>query len=282
MGPLTRAAVEQNPQDLPLFREAAHVSISAEMWSRIKDIAITLPDKSPWEGRLPYPETVIEIENFASLFVSIVKGVVVISLARHADSEINSYRGPIIKFAPRSDEVWLIDEFNAHVDSIEGAPEQAGEVLATIFAITLDLLFSFMAEPRFVEQTPVSRIRRGMAAKKIGVPALRHTWVKVGWTIGGTTRAKGNLPGSAPQKAFHMVRAHWRKYDRQTPKAERRAHRHGWWVWIEAFYSGNPALGEIKHQYHPKLEDPGKSSKLVHKVVAARIAQTLNPQLADA
>jgi hypothetical protein len=246
------------------------------MWDRIAEIALSLPTDAPLEGRLPSDGCVIEVEGRLILGAVDSETSVGIALLGCVDPEIARCTGHMATYWKRTPDIVPSDKFCADVTThCPSAPKDGGEGIAALLTERLDLLFSFMAEPRFVKQTPVSRARRQMAAKKIGQKALNHTWVKVGWTVGSSVRAKGNTPGSAPQKAYHMVRAHWRKYDRQTAKSERRPHRPGWWVWIDAHYSGNPALGEIKHSYQPKLDDPGKSSRAVHGIVAARIAEGL-------
>ena len=274
MGPLTRRAylattdLEQRAD----METAAHIHVSREMWARINELVKLLPDDACFEGRLPAPVVVLEIEGLRSvLFTSNGEWVGVMCLAEEGSPTLNlalcfyQKRGNHMRFSDTSflgepkENLLGLNEFQALVHMI---------------CNKADLLFSLMAEPRFIVQNPVSRLKRAMSGKATGRPALRHTWVKIGWTIGGSTTPKSTIAGSAPARPFHMVRAHWRNYfDRHTKSAEERPYRPGWWVWVEAYYSGNPALGEIKHHYRPKLEDPGKSSRVVHATIAARTAE---------
>lgn len=233
-----------------------HVFVPDDMAERVWEIAKGLPWDAPNEARLPAPSVVVEIGGGSCLFVQ---------------------EGLEVRFHVLTGGI-------GHVASIErgecdirytgkaGPLDGWREKVAAQTVIVMDLIFSFMAEPRFIRQTAFSRARRKTESRQYG-GALPNTWVKIGWTIGASTTTKIDRAGSAPIRAFHMVRGHWRNYkDQKTPKGERRPGRPGWWVWIEAFYSGNPALGEIKHHYMPRIEDPGRSSRLVHANVAARIA----------
>lgn len=276
MGPLTaRAWREMTPEEKPRLESAGHVLIDKAMWDRLYEIAISLPPEVDFEGRLPFPATVVEVEGYASMLMEpTTTGKEGPLVAVHLLSEHEGmYSGLWGAYMVRGNQVHLGKNFKKYMAQNDLAIQNLSTICAKV-----DLLFSFMLEPRFIAQSPVDRHTRRRAGRMLPEQAMKHTWVKIGWTIGGSTRPKVTTPGSAPQRPFHIVRAHWRLYDRQTPKGERRPHREGWWVWIESHYSGNPALGEIKHHYTPKIEDPGKSSRIIHQTIAARIAQTVNPQ----
>lgn len=295
MGPIARAIRATAPPEAQrrLEDHTMHVHVESDMLSRVFSISRLFP-ASGWDGRLPFRRVVLEgFRRPGEMpFAFMVEDTTQLPknelLQYHAHADVLIH--VMIPSNDPGDRIQLVCGFNKRSRNLilpdtifDGIPpedvESSDEFVRSCEIIDgLDLLFTFMSEPRFVEQTPFSRLKRSMAAKAIGRPALRHTWVKLGWTIGGVTRPKGNVPGSAPQRAFHMVRAHWRRYDHQTPKAVHRPHREGWWVWIEAYYAGNPALGEVKHHYAPKLDDPGKSSRVVHRVVASKIAQAVNPE----
>jgi hypothetical protein len=266
-----------------MLLEAMHVHLEDEFVIRIIEIANSMPIVD-YEGRLPGPVVFLE-GMFRVKGADKDVGLIVSERPLHYAPSYNvdeRWVYAVVPTNPHTSVIQLFCSFVAKTDHVfmgrDDLLDKESYDLAREILASLDTLFSLMAEPRFVEQTPFSRLKRSMAAKAIGRPALRHAWVKLGWTIGSVTRAKGNIPGSAPQRALHWVRAHWRRYDHQTPKAVHRPHREGWWVWIDRHRSGNPALGEVKHHYVPKLDDPGKSSRVVHRVVASKIAQAVNPE----
>lgn len=252
------------------LENAAHFILDEGFGKRMIDLSIDCPP-GDYEGRMPAPKVFIEGLTPTGALYLIDMGDSIEVNALHPNGE-----GPWLTtfgaYRKKSNQLALTEEAAAGMSDEE--IDKSDIFLGLVALANLaDLFFSLISEPRFVVQRPVSNLKRRMAAKSIGKPALRHTWVKVGWTIGGSTTPRNTVAGSAPARAFHMRRAHWRNYgDRHTKNAERRPHRAGWWVWVEAHYAGNPALGEIKHHYCPRLEDPGKSSRVVHTNIAARIA----------
>ena len=285
MGPMAQIAFRYSDSD---FRnhlsEAMHVTLDETMPKRVYDISAAFP-ADEFEGKLPHSK--VFIENFMSAPLNgetVPVGLLVmrddesdtiyVFASFHRPTDAGSIGQALFGYKPKSrtisfDKNRTAGRTEAQVEKSEDFEESCAQAAA------LDVLFMLMCEPRYVKQTPVSRLKRQMAGKKIGQKALRHTWVKLGWAIGADVKAKADPGGTAPAKAFHMVRAHWRNYgDRQTAKAERRAGRDGWWVWVDSHFSGNPALGEIKHHYQPKLDD-AKSARVVRDVLMAKALNQL-------
>ena len=288
MGPIAQRLVRNLLRDDPRhgrwvrsqMGHAMHVHLDAEMMLRIQALAEAFPAVE-FEGRIPHREIILEgffgDSRRDDMALVVCQGTGNILAMPMVDMDC-IYVGVLLPENPPSKAIQPFFRFRPRTGEVDSlAPSPTGEDVryAQEMANVLDLLFVFMAEPRFIVPDPFSPLKRSMAARAIGQKALKHTWIKLAWTVGGKTRAKGDQPGSAPQKAFHMVRGHWRDYgDRQTPKAERRPGRDGWWVWIESYKCGNPALGEIKHHYQPRL-DPEKSGKAVVNVLAARQWQAM-------
>jgi hypothetical protein len=269
-----------------LLEKAMHIHLDDDFVGRVFDIAAAFPAVE-YEGKMP--NDLVFLEGFLSdrgqspvaLFAQRVGknatrfdvpedsiGIFVV-IPSNPEDQISqfmcSYSGKdrLLRFGSNWATGMTEEDFAATEDYRQSA----------LTANALDLLFTLMTEPRYVKAEPCSKLRRSLAASAIGKPALRNTWVKLQWTVGGETKAKGNVAGSAPQKAFHMVRAHWRCYDHQTPNSVERPGRGGHWVWIKAHYAGNPALGEIKHHYSPKLKE--ESEPTLQHVMAARHYQWL-------
>ena len=289
MGPIARAMWKTlNRKGQGLLESAMHVHLDQDFIRRVFDLANAFP-ATEYDGYMPHNYVFLEgffgEDNGETPIGLIVQrsmgelpeagiteetiGVSVI-IPENPDGKRSQF---MCGYQPRKKELVFMDKFLKGQDreTFEKSEEfqRCQEIINAI-----DLLFTLMAEPRFIRRDNFSPLKRNMAARATGKKALRNTWIKLGWTIGAETRPKGNVPGSAPRKAFHMVRAHWRHYDHQTKMGQQRDGREGWWVWIEAHYSGNPALGEIKHHYMPKL-DSQKSARTVVDVLTGRAFRAL-------
>ena len=290
MGPLAQIAFKHSDADYKKhLSEAMHVQLDPTMPRRVYEISEAFP-ADEFEGKLPHSK--VFIENFMSVKTEDGHSPVGLLVMRDDDAGLGddgsiyvfaSFAEPtengsigraLFGYRPRTRTISF--DINRTAGRTEEEVEKSEDFEeACAQAAALDVLFMLMCEPRYVRQTPMSKLKRQMAGKKIGQKALRHTWVKLGWAIGADVKAKADPGGTAPAKAFHMVRAHWRNYgDRQTAKAERRAGRDGWWVWVDSHFSGNPALGEIKHHYQPKLDD-AKSARVVRDVLMAKALNQL-------
>lgn len=280
MGPMAQMAFRHSDSD---FRnhlsEAMHVTLDDGMPHRVYDISAAFP-ADEFEGKLPHDKVYIENFMLAPFHDEIVPVGLLVMWEEETDTiyVFSSFHQPmddgsigraLFGYKPKTRTISF--DINRTAGRTEAEVEASEDFRgACAQASALDVLFMLMCEPRYVKQTPVSKLKRKMAGKKIGQPATKHTWVKLGWTIGSDVSARQDPGGTAPAKAFHMVRGHWRSYgDRQTAKAERREGRVGWWVWVDSHFSGNPALGEIKHHYQPKLDDD-KSARVIRDVVMAK------------
>ena len=256
MGPLTRKMYESGSEELRrVLDDSAHVIVDPDMWKRCFEITkATWNSESVFEMRMPYQNTVIEIEGRYT--ISFRTGTSGIWLTFHDANQpyhrIMEFAICVIKGEANFKLSKRVEEWtskNGGFDKWSLAMRQGVQP-----AQIADVLMNLMAEPRFVKRNPVARhVRRQYAREtKRGVPDV---WIQLAWEIGSEVKAKGNVAAACPMRAYHMVRAHWRYYDHETPKSETREGRDGFWVWIEATHRGHPALGEIRHHYKPRIGD---------------------------
>lgn len=300
MGPAARSIYERTDSEgRKNLENYMHVMLNDEMWETVKEVAKQFPEDAVFEGKMPAPKMIIETEGDESSFWELMHNTaddrvtpnnpdqesVAIALTRVATGEINE----LCWYDAKSRAVGLMevlsqkvaDETGLTKEEIHGSDYQGvvGQTEAfetgTELCALFDTLLILMCEPRLVVQSAPQRARRKRVAKLMGKKAIDHTWVELKWTLGETCKAKGQPESEGPMKAYHLVRGHWRYYDRQTPKSELAPDGFRWRVWIEAHHSGHPAMGVVQKRYAPKAEDPGKSSHMLNQIIAGKLSESI-------
>ena len=280
MGPLTLRYYKTltHPADMATIDNAMHISIDEPFAERLSEIVFENPVEE-YEGLMPAEDVVIEglfrlpgdkenalIDCILVWYDHDDDLIVVSSLHPVASEPLVAY-GKQDNFVRMSD--FLVNAILARGDHDDEDNSRACKYVQD----TVDTLFTLMCETRYIDPKPVSKLKRNIAAKKAGHKKPKaYDWHKLGWRVAGRVKSDGESKpkGTGSGKAYHIRRAHWRRYDKQTTLGVRRKNRDGWWVWIKSHHAGDPAVGVVKKAYKPMIDDPGESTPILHALAESR------------
>lgn len=260
MGPETLKLYADRPDLRASLAAAQHWIVDDAMVHSLADISKDVcAENEGWVFQFDLPSDNVVVE------MSVPGGVTILQLCGTPDE---SKVGLNLKF-PRSGffSAGLFYRRSKKWTAPPPLPEWGVEEACCIssVAILADLLFALAAEPRLVRKVAPMRQQRRKVQRAVGfVPAV---WKNISWTVGEATtpaRKSGHPDHGMP---LHIVRAHWRKYPRETARAVRRPGRPGWWTWVPHHFRGHPAYGVKLHRYRPKIGE--QSSGVIRDVVAA-------------
>lgn len=132
--------------------------------------------------------------------------------------------------------------------------------------ITLDILFTLMAEPRVLTKLAPRRPYRRQAKRSLG--RITTDWHRIEWTVGEEVIPSEKRDRKLFRQPLHYCRAHWRRTHEGAPKAEVRRGHDGHWCWVQGCFKGHPDYGVKLASYEPHVDPLGVSEPVLAALTA--------------